>query len=33
MFNGSGHPGGPVAFFEFLDSWRQTGEFVGLTFT
>ena len=33
MFNGSGHPGGPVAFFEFLDAWRQTGEFAGLTFT
>jgi cation diffusion facilitator CzcD-associated flavoprotein CzcO len=32
-FNGSGHPGGPVAFFEFLDAWRQTGEFAGLTFT
>ena len=33
MFNGSGHPGGPVAFFEFLDAWRQTGEFVGLQFS
>jgi cation diffusion facilitator CzcD-associated flavoprotein CzcO len=33
MFNGSGHPGGPVAFFEFLDAWRQTGEFVGLEFS
>jgi cation diffusion facilitator CzcD-associated flavoprotein CzcO len=33
MFNGSGHPGGPVAFFEFLDAWRQTGEFVGLRFS
>ena len=32
-FNGSGHPGGPAAFFEFLDAWRQTGEFAGLTFT
>ena len=32
MFNGSGHPGGPVAFFEFLDAWRQTGEFAGLLF-
>ncbi|MDA0297591.1 MAG: NAD(P)/FAD-dependent oxidoreductase [Actinobacteria bacterium] len=32
-FNGSGHPGGPVAFFEFLDAWRQTGKFAGLTFT
>lgn len=32
MFNGSGHPGGPVAFFEFLDAWRQTGEFAGLSF-
>ena len=33
MFNGSGHPGGPVAFFEFLDAWRQTGEFAGLSFS
>ncbi|MBJ7505181.1 MAG: monooxygenase, partial [Ilumatobacteraceae bacterium] len=32
MFNGSGHPGGPIAFFEFLDAWRQTGEFAGLEF-
>lgn len=32
MFNGSGHPDGPVAFFEFLDAWRQTGEFAGLSF-
>nr|MBU6203709.1 NAD(P)/FAD-dependent oxidoreductase [Acidobacteriota bacterium] len=33
MFNGSGHPGGPVAFFEFLDAWRNTGEFAGLEFS
>ncbi|MFM8416654.1 MAG: monooxygenase, partial [Actinomycetota bacterium] len=33
MFNGSGHPGGPVAFFEFLDAWRQTGAFAGLSFS
>ncbi len=33
MFNGSGHPEGPVAFFKHLDEWRQTGEFAGLAFS
>ena len=28
--NGSGYPGGPVAFFEFIDRWRTDGAFEGL---
>lgn len=31
--NGSGHPGGPVAFFEHLEKWRQAGDFAGLDFS
>jgi cation diffusion facilitator CzcD-associated flavoprotein CzcO len=30
--NMAGYPGGPVAFFEFLDGWRSSGEFKGLAF-
>ncbi len=31
--NMSGYPGGPVAYFQYLDSWRRSGEFKGLEFT
>lgn len=31
--NGSGHPGGPVAFFEHLEKWWQAGDFAGLEFS
>ncbi len=27
-----GYPQGPVAFFEFIDGWRRSGEFRGLEF-
>ena len=27
-----GHPQGPVAFFEFIQQWRDSGEFEGLEF-
>ncbi len=30
--NGSGYPEGPVAFFEFIDKWRNSGQFEGLDF-
>jgi hypothetical protein len=30
--NSSGHPGGPIAFFNHLEEWRGTGEFAGLEF-
>ena len=30
--NGSGYPEGPVAFFEFIDKWRESGGFEGLEF-
>ena len=30
--NASGYPAGPVAYFEFIDAWRTTGDFVGLDF-
>ena len=29
----AGYPGGPVAFFQFIDAWRRSGAFDGLTFT
>ncbi|MGA0862297.1 MAG: flavin-containing monooxygenase [Ilumatobacteraceae bacterium] len=32
LLNGSGHPGGPVAFFEHLENWWQSGDFAGLEF-
>ena len=28
----SGYPGGPVAFFQFIDGWRRSGDFEGLEF-
>jgi hypothetical protein len=28
----AGYPGGPVAFFEYIDGWRKSGEFRGLEF-
>ena len=30
--NGGGYPGGPVAYFEYIDTWRRSGEFEGLVF-
>ena len=30
--NASGYPGGPVAFFDYIDEWRSNGEFRGLEF-
>jgi hypothetical protein len=30
--NFSGYPEGPVAFFEFIDKWRNSGRFEGLEF-
>ena len=28
----SGYPQGAMAFFQYLDGWRRSGEFDGLTF-
>lgn len=28
----SGHPDGPVAYFEYIDAWRSSGRFQGLVF-
>lgn len=33
QMNSSGHPGGPIAFFNHLEEWRTSGDFAGLTFT
>jgi hypothetical protein len=30
--NMSGYPGGPIAYFQFIDAWRRSGEFKGLEF-
>jgi cation diffusion facilitator CzcD-associated flavoprotein CzcO len=30
--NGGGYPAGPVAYFEYIDKWRTSGEFEGLEF-
>ena len=30
--NVSGYPPGPVAYFEYIDAWRSSGRFDGLTF-
>jgi cation diffusion facilitator CzcD-associated flavoprotein CzcO len=30
--NAAGYPGGPVAYFEFIDGWRRSGNFAGLEF-
>ena len=32
LLNMSGYPGGPVAFFAFLEDWRKAGTFEGLEF-
>jgi cation diffusion facilitator CzcD-associated flavoprotein CzcO len=32
-YNFLGFPGGPLAFFDHIDSWRTSGDFEGLTFT
>ena len=32
-FSMAGYPGGPVAFFDFIDRWRSSGDFEGLEFT
>ena len=31
--NGLGYPQGPVAYFEYIAGWRDSGAFEGLTFT
>jgi cation diffusion facilitator CzcD-associated flavoprotein CzcO len=33
QLNSSGHPGGPIAFFDHLEAWRTSGAFEGLAFT
>ena len=33
QLDSAGYPAGPVAFFDYLEKWRQTGEFTGLEFT
>lgn len=30
--NAAGYPAGPVAFFDFIDQWRDSGTFEGLEF-
>jgi cyclohexanone monooxygenase len=30
--NMAGYPGGPVAYFQYIDGWRRSGEFAGLEF-
>jgi len=30
--NAAGYPGGPVAYFEYIDAWRRSGTFAGLEF-
>ena len=30
--SGSGYPQGPVAYFDYLERWRSSGEFAGLAF-
>ena len=32
QLNGSGYPQGPIAYFDYLESWRSSGEFEGLEF-
>jgi hypothetical protein len=32
QLNGAGYPEGPVAYFEYIDGWRSSGEFAGLVF-
>ena len=31
--NGSGYPQGPVAYFDYLEQWRTSGDFDGLEFS
>ena len=31
--NGSGYPDGPIAYWQYLDRWRTSGDFAGLAFT
>ena len=31
-YNFLGFPGGPLAFFQYIDRWRRSGEFEGLEF-
>ncbi|HEY5663433.1 MAG TPA: NAD(P)/FAD-dependent oxidoreductase [Ilumatobacter sp.] len=32
LLNGVGFPEGPVAYFAYIDAWRNSGEFAGLDF-
>ncbi len=32
LLNGAGYPDGPVAYFDYIDDWRTTGDFEGLEF-
>jgi len=32
-YNMLGYPGGPLAFFQFIDGWRTSGSFEGLAFS
>lgn len=32
QLNGSGYPQGAVAFFDYIDQWRSSGDFAGLEF-
>ena len=32
LLNRLGYPEGPVAYFEYIDAWRNSGDFEGLTF-
>lgn len=31
LLNGLGYPAGPIAFFDYIDGWRTSGDFDGLT--
>ena len=32
LLNSAGFPEGPVAYFHYIDAWRSSGDFAGLTF-
>ena len=32
LLNSLGYPDGPVAYFDFIEQWRTSGDFVGLDF-
>jgi len=32
LLNGIGYPEGPVAYFDYIDQWRSSGEFEGLEY-